>query len=55
MTFKEFYYYHEDCPRIFGDSHIAERYEYWQEKKRDLVYKKLKMMYDESYSDDSGL
>lgn len=49
FTFKEYYFYHEDCPRIFMKG-IEESYSKWQDRKRDLVYKKLKMIYNESYS-----
>lgn len=48
FTFKEYYFYHEDCPRIFIKG-IEEPYARWQDKKRDLVYKKLKILYKESY------
>lgn len=43
-AFKEYYFYHEDCPRIFIEK-IEEVYEKWHEHRRDLVYKKLKIMY----------
>lgn len=29
---------------------IEEAYAKWQDKKRDLIYKKLKLIYNESYS-----
>lgn len=48
-TFKEYYFYHEDCPRIFIKG-IEEVYTKWQDRKRDMVYKKLKLIYNESYS-----
>lgn len=32
--------------------YIEEPYAKWQDKKRDLVYKKLKLLYKESYSSD---
>ena len=51
FTFKQYYFYHEDCPRIFM-KYIEEPYAKWQDKKRDLVYKKLKLLYKESYSSD---
>ena len=47
-VFKEYYRYHEDYPRIFSEK-IKDVYERWYEKKRDQVYKKLKIMYGESY------
>jgi hypothetical protein len=47
--FKEYYFYHEDCPRILMKK-IELIYEKWQDKKRDFLYKKLKLMYDESMS-----
>jgi len=49
FTFKEYYFYHQDCPRIFMKP-IEETYAKWQDKKRDLVYKKLKLIYNESYT-----
>ena len=54
FTFKEYYYYHQDCPRIFLKG-IEDVYSKWQDRKRDLVYKKLKLLYNESVdsSDDS--
>lgn len=52
FTFKEYYFYHQDCPRIFLKG-IEEAYAKWQDKKRDLVYKKLKIAYNESNSSDS--
>lgn len=51
FTFKEYYFYHEDCPRIFMKG-IEAPYAKWQDKKRDLVYKRLKILYKESYSSD---
>lgn len=52
-TFKEYYFYHEDCPRIFM-KHIEEMYSKWQDRKRDLVYKKLKILYNESISSENN-
>lgn len=49
FTFKEYYFYHQDCPRIFLKG-IEEPYAKWQDKKRDLVYKRLKIAYNESDS-----
>lgn len=49
FAFKEYYFYHEDCPRIFC-KHLELMYEKWQDKRRDLVYKKLKVLYNEPYS-----
>jgi len=48
FTFKEYYFYHYDCPRIFLKD-VEETYAKWQDRKRDLVYKKLKLIYNESY------
>ena len=48
-AFREYYYYHEDCPRIFTKG-VNQVYERWHEKRRDIVYKKLKQMFNESYS-----
>ena len=48
-AFKEYYYYHEDCPRIFTKG-IERVYERWHEKRRDVIYKRLKQMFNESYS-----
>lgn len=48
-TFKEYYFYHTDCPRVFLKT-IEEIYAKWQDRKRDLVYKKLKLIYNESLS-----
>lgn len=49
FTFKEYYFYHQDCPRIFMKG-IEELYSKWQDRKRDLVYKRLKILYNESFS-----
>jgi hypothetical protein len=49
FTFKEYYFYHQDCPRIFIKG-IEEPYAKWQDKKRDLIYKKLKIAYNEEDS-----
>lgn len=49
FTFKEYYFYHQDCPRIFLKG-IEEAYAKWQDKKRDFIYKKLKIAYNESDS-----
>ena len=49
FTFKEYYYYHQDCPRVF-QKQIEDIYSKWQDKKRDLIYKKLKLLYNESVS-----
>ena len=53
FTFKEYYYYHQDCPRIFVKG-IEEAYAKWQDKKRDIIYKKLKLLYKDSYSSDDS-
>ena len=45
-TFKEYYFYHEDCPRIFMEG-IEIIYAKWQDRKRNLVYKKLKNLFNE--------
>ena len=45
FTFKEYYFYHQDCPRVFLKG-IEDVYAKWQDKKRDLVYKKLKIVYN---------
>ena len=49
FTFKEYYFYHHDCPRIF-QKQIEDAYSKWHDRKRDLVYKKLKLLYNESVS-----
>lgn len=51
FTFKEYYFYHQDCPRICL-KHIDDIYTKWQDKKRDLIYKKLKLIYNENYNSD---
>ena len=48
-TFKEYYLYHEDSPRLH-QKNVDIIYEKWQDKRRDVIYKKLKLLYDESYS-----
>lgn len=45
FTFKEYYFYHQDCPRIFLKG-IEEPYAKWQDRRRDLVYKQLKIAYN---------
>lgn len=54
FAFKEYYFYHEDCPRIFMNG-VQDTYERWHDKRRDLVYKKLKIMYNESYSSSGSI
>lgn len=52
FTFKEYYFYHQDCPRIFMED-IEIIYAKWQDRKRNLVYKKLKKMFNEGGEENS--
>lgn len=50
--FKEYYFYHEDCPRVFmRDVEII--YGKWQDRKRNFMYKKLKNLFDQDKADRS--
>jgi hypothetical protein len=49
FTFKEYYFYHQDCPRIFIED-LEIIYAKWQDRKRNIVYKKLKHLFNEGTS-----
>lgn len=53
FSFKEYYFYHQDCPRIFLKG-LEEVYAKWHDKKRDLVYRRLKLIYNESCSSEDS-
>jgi hypothetical protein len=53
FSFKEYYYYHHDCPRIFVKD-IQDIIAKWQDRKRDYLYKKLKLIYNESIESSSS-
>jgi hypothetical protein len=38
--FQEYYFYHEDCPRIF-EKNIEMMYGKWHDRKRNFVYRKF--------------
>lgn len=50
--FKEYYFYHEDCPRVFMPD-IEVIYGKWQDRKRNFMYKKLKNLFDQDKDEKS--
>ena len=52
ITFKEYYFHHEHCPRIHTKD-VEAIYHKWQDRKRDLAYRRLKVLYNEPPSDSS--